>query len=67
MCKMLQMVKVGGFILSSNMLVLLSLDRYYSISRPLASLNSRSQRRRARYGKSSMRSTFLSLKPTHSG
>ena len=49
MCKMLQMVKVGGFILSSNMLVLLSLDRYYSISRPLASLNTRSQRRRARY------------------
>ena len=51
MCKMLQMVKVGGFILSSNMLVVLSLDRYYSISRPLASLNTRSQRRRARYVK----------------
>ena len=49
MCKMLQMVKVGGFILSSNMLVLLSLDRYYSISRPLASLNTICQRRRARY------------------
>jgi hypothetical protein len=49
MCKMLQMVKVGGFILSSNMLVVLSMDRYYSISRPLASLNITGQRRRARY------------------
>ena len=49
MCKMLLMVKVGGFILSSNMLVVLSLDRYYSISRPLASLNTICQRRRARY------------------
>ena len=49
MCKILQMVKVGGFILSSNMLVVLSLDRYYSISRPLASLNTTGQRRRARY------------------
>ena len=49
MCKMLQMVKVGGFILSSNMLVVLSLDRYYSMSRPLSSLNTTGQRRRARY------------------
>jgi len=47
-CKVLMMARTGGFILSSNMLVVLSIDRYISISNPLSSLNTARQRRRAR-------------------
>ena len=49
MCKALMMVRTGGFILSSNLLVVLSIDRYISISRPLSSLNAVRQRKRARF------------------
>ena len=75
-CKVLMMVRTGGFILSSNMLVVLSIDRFIrhhialntllqssvrtrlsacggcdvrvSVSRPLSSINTVRQRRRAR-------------------
>ena len=49
LCKALMMVRTGGFILSSNLLVVLSIDRYISISRPLSSLNAVRQRNRARF------------------
>jgi len=47
-CKVLMMIRTGGFILSSNMLVVLSIDRAISISKPLFSLNVERQRGRAR-------------------
>ena len=47
-CKGLMMVRTGGFILSSNMLVVLAMDRYISISQPLTSINTLRQRKRAR-------------------
>ena len=48
MCKVLMMVRTGGYILSSMMLVVLSIDRYISISHPLSTLNTVKQRKRAR-------------------
>jgi len=47
-CKGLMMVRTGGYILSSNMLVVLAIDRYISFSHPLNSINTLRQRKRAR-------------------
>lgn len=47
-CKVLMMARTGGFIASSNMLVVLSIDRFISISNPLSCLNTVRQRKRAR-------------------
>ncbi|XP_023339753.1 gonadotropin-releasing hormone receptor [Eurytemora carolleeae] len=48
LCKMLMMLRTGGFYLSSNLLVILSIDRYISISRPLSALHVTKQRQRSR-------------------
>ena len=48
MCKVLMMIRTGGYILSSLLLVVLSIDRYISISHPLSTINTVRQRKRAR-------------------
>ena len=48
MCKVLMMIRTGGYILSSLMLVVLSIDRYISISHPFSTINTVRQRNRAR-------------------